>query len=122
MLYIIFSSKRDGQDEKQKNDKEVTKEAKSSSDKIEVQLKHQRTLIDEDTLIPRLVANGTKLVHSWEDQYYVVNEYRANAHQVWIIIIQCFYWNRLFSEFDFLNKMIIFCMIIYIFDENRVIQ
>ena len=65
-----------------KDNKEVTEEAKSSSDKIEVQLKHQRTLIDEDTLIPRLVANGTKLVHSWEDQYYVVNEYRANAHQV----------------------------------------
>ena len=82
MFYIISSSKRDGQDEKQKSHKEVTKEAKSSSDKIEVQLKHQRTLIDEDTLIPRLVANGTKLVHSWEDQYYVVNEYRANAHQV----------------------------------------
>ena len=28
------------------------------------------------------MANGTKLVQSWEDQYYVVNEYRANAHQV----------------------------------------
>ena len=35
-----------------------------------------------DTLLPRLVANGTQLVKSWEDQYYVVNEYRANAHQV----------------------------------------
>lgn len=28
------------------------------------------------------MANGTKLVQSWEDQYYVVNEYRANAHQL----------------------------------------
>ena len=36
----------------------------------------------QDTLLPRLVANGTQLVKSWEDQYYVVNEYRANAHQV----------------------------------------
>ena len=34
------------------------------------------------TLLPRLVANGTQLVKSWEDQYYVVNEYRANAHHV----------------------------------------
>ena len=41
-----------------------------------------KTLNDEENLIPRLVANGTKLVQSWEDQYYVVNEYRANAHQV----------------------------------------
>jgi len=37
---------------------------------------------NKDTLLPRLVANGTQLVKSWEDQYYVVNEYRANAHQV----------------------------------------
>ena len=42
----------------------------------------EKTLNNEDSLIPRLVANGTKLVQSWEDQYYVVNEYRANAHQV----------------------------------------
>lgn len=33
----------------------------------------------------RLVANGTSLSQSWEDQYYSVNEYRNNAHQVRVI-------------------------------------
>ena len=44
--------------------------------------KKSKSLTNQDNLIPRLVANGTKLIQSWEDQYYVVNEYRANAHQV----------------------------------------
>jgi hypothetical protein len=30
----------------------------------------------------RLVSNGSKLEHAWEDQYYAVAEYRTNAHQV----------------------------------------
>ena len=44
--------------------------------------KEDKVSKNKDTLLPRLVANGTQLVKSWEDQYYVVNEYRANAHQV----------------------------------------
>ena len=38
---------------------------------------------EQDQLVqPRLIARGTDLTHSWEDQYYSVNEYRTNAHQV----------------------------------------
>ena len=47
--------------------------------------KEDKVPTNTDTLLPRLVANGTQLVKSWEDQYYVVNEYRANAHQVGFI-------------------------------------
>ena len=41
-------------------------------------------LTDTETAIftRRLVANGTRLLQSWEDQYYAINEYRTNAHQV----------------------------------------
>ena len=42
---------------------------------------------------PRLVANGTRLIQSWEDQYYAINEYRTNAHQVSLI-----FWPQLIFE------------------------
>ena len=77
-----LSRKSDVEDDKANNLEAATKESKSTQKHIEEQVKHQRNLIEKDTLIPRLVANGTQLVHTWEDQYYVVNEYRANAHQV----------------------------------------
>ena len=88
--FFYLRSRRDGEDDKPKNSKRVTKEAKSSRNQIEVQLKPEKTLVEEENFIPRLVANGTKLVHSWEDQYYVVNEYRANAHQVNILSLNNF--------------------------------
>ena len=30
----------------------------------------------------RLVANNSRLVHEWEEQFYRVVEHRANTHQV----------------------------------------
>ena len=30
----------------------------------------------------RLVANNSRLVHQWEEQFYRVVEHRANTHQV----------------------------------------
>ena len=61
-----------------------------------------KTLNEEDNLIPRLVANGTKLVQSWEDQYYVVNEYRANAHQVSVIF---FLKNDLILKMTYISRI-----------------
>ena len=77
-----LSTKSDGEVDKQSKLEAGTKKSKSTQEHIAEQVKHQSNLIQKENLIPRLVANGTQLVHSWEDQYYVVNEYRANAHQV----------------------------------------
>ena len=55
---------------------------------------------EQDQLVqPRLIARGTDLTHSWEDQYYSVNEYRTNAHQVrkFTKCSHIFHFRRVFS-------------------------
>ena len=78
--FILRTKNGDDIDEEE-NVEGVTKQPAVSSVK-QLITKQDKSSKNEDTLLPRLVANGTQLVKSWEDQYYVVNEYRANAHQV----------------------------------------
>ena len=78
---FILRTKNGDDIEEEENVEEVTKQPSVSSVK-QLITKEDKVSKNKDTLLPRLVANGTQLVKSWEDQYYVVNEYRANAHQV----------------------------------------
>ena len=80
-LPFILRTKNGDDIEEEENVEEVTKQPSVSSVK-QLITKEDKVSKNKDTLLPRLVANGTQLVKSWEDQYYVVNEYRANAHQV----------------------------------------
>ena len=85
---MFFFSRRTTNDGNAINEEKIVKTTVSSavtesSGEEVIQVVEHKLLGSKDNLIsPRLVANGTKLIQSWEDQYYVVNEYRANAHQV----------------------------------------
>ena len=85
---MFFFSQRTTNDGNAINEEKIVKTTVSSavtesSGEEVIQVVEHKLLGSKDNLIsPRLVANGTKLIQSWEDQYYVVNEYRANAHQV----------------------------------------
>ena len=85
---MFFFSQRTTNDGNAINEGKIVKTTVSSavtesSGEEVIQVVEHKLLGSKDNLIsPRLVANGTKLIQSWEDQYYVVNEYRANAHQV----------------------------------------
>ena len=81
LFSFILRTKNGDEIDKKENVEEVTKQPSVSSVK-QLIAKEDKVSKNKDTLLPRLVANGTQLVKSWEDQYYVVNEYRANAHQV----------------------------------------
>ena len=81
-LSRTFKHGNDKAIKEQRVGKQASEKSSDVKDTISDSKEDQSLLNNEDNLIPRLVANGTKLVQSWEDQYYVVNEYRANAHQV----------------------------------------
>ena len=84
-MFICFIIRSKNVDDAKKGKNNVAGSKSSKEETTTTKTTTRRDVLHQalnDEIIPRLVANGTKLVQSWEDQYYVVNEYRANAHQV----------------------------------------